>query len=198
MVTAMTSPDMVPAMTRAAAIVTDEGGMTCHAAIVARELGIPCIVGASDATELLKEGILVTVDGSMGVVYEGVTAPKKDDEKASRDRRGRTPHRSPAPRSMSTWASRRRPRNISKLPVSGRRTDAHRVPVHLLHPGAPLRADREGRIEVPGGQAGRRHRHGGQGVLSPPGDPADLRLQDQRVPGHGRAGRSSSPTRRTP
>ncbi len=46
MVTVMTSPDMVPAMTRAAAIVTDEGGMTCHAAIVARELGIPCIVGA--------------------------------------------------------------------------------------------------------------------------------------------------------
>ena len=45
MVTVMTSPDMVPAMTRAAAIVTDEGGMTCHAAIVARELGIPCIVG---------------------------------------------------------------------------------------------------------------------------------------------------------
>ena len=51
MVTTMTSPDMVPAMTRAAAIVTDEGGMTCHAAIVARELGIPCIVGASNATQ---------------------------------------------------------------------------------------------------------------------------------------------------
>ncbi|HSV41851.1 MAG TPA: PEP/pyruvate-binding domain-containing protein, partial [Methanomassiliicoccales archaeon] len=57
MVTAMTSPDMVPAMTRAAAIVTDEGGMTCHAAIVARELGIPCIVGTSEATEKLHEGM---------------------------------------------------------------------------------------------------------------------------------------------
>ena len=56
MVTAMTSPDMVPAMTRAAAIVTDEGGMTCHAAIVARELGIPCIVGTSNATQKLQKG----------------------------------------------------------------------------------------------------------------------------------------------
>ncbi|HNU36358.1 MAG TPA: PEP/pyruvate-binding domain-containing protein, partial [Methanomassiliicoccales archaeon] len=65
LVTSMTSPDMVPAMTRAAAIVTDEGGMTCHAAIVARELGIPCIVGASHATELLKDGEKITVDGSM-------------------------------------------------------------------------------------------------------------------------------------
>ncbi|MDD1768525.1 MAG: phosphoenolpyruvate synthase [Methanomassiliicoccales archaeon] len=71
LVTSMTSPDMVPAMTRAAAIVTDEGGMTCHAAIVARELGIPCIVGATNATKILKEGMIVTVDGKMGVVYEG-------------------------------------------------------------------------------------------------------------------------------
>ena len=81
MVTLMTSPDMVPAMTRAAAIVTDEGGMTCHAAIVARELGIPCIVGASHATELLKDGMMISVDGSMGVVYDGV-APKKEEVKA--------------------------------------------------------------------------------------------------------------------
>ena len=71
LVTVMTSPDMVPAMTRAAAVVTDEGGMTCHAAIVARELGIPCIVGASNATKILSQGMLITVDGKMGVVYEG-------------------------------------------------------------------------------------------------------------------------------
>jgi len=82
LVTSMTSPDMVPAMTRAAAIVTDEGGMTCHAAIVARELGIPCIVGASHATELLKDGEKITVDGSMGVVYEGIAAPKKEEKAA--------------------------------------------------------------------------------------------------------------------
>lgn len=78
MVTQMTTPDMVPAMTRAAAIVTDEGGMTCHAAIVARELGIPCVVGASDATKVLKDGMMVTVHGQMGVVYEGVEKEKKD------------------------------------------------------------------------------------------------------------------------
>ncbi|MDH7508302.1 MAG: phosphoenolpyruvate synthase [Methanomassiliicoccales archaeon] len=79
LVTVMTTPDMVPAMTRASAIVTDEGGMTCHAAIVARELGIPCIVGATNATKILKNGMLVTVDGKMGVVYEGGITPKKEE-----------------------------------------------------------------------------------------------------------------------
>jgi pyruvate,water dikinase len=78
LVTQMTTPDMVPAMTRAAAIVTDEGGMTCHAAIVARELGIPCIVGAANATKLLKDGMGVTVHGQMGVVYEGMD--KKEEK----------------------------------------------------------------------------------------------------------------------
>jgi pyruvate,water dikinase len=82
MVTQMTTPDMVPAMTRAAAIVTDEGGMTCHAAIVARELGIPCVVGASDATKVLKEGMKVTVHGQMGVVYEGVEEKKREEKAA--------------------------------------------------------------------------------------------------------------------
>jgi pyruvate,water dikinase len=67
LVTSMTNPDMVPAMKRAVAIVTDEGGMTCHAAIVSRELGIPSIVGTGNATELLKEGVEITVDGSRGV-----------------------------------------------------------------------------------------------------------------------------------
>jgi pyruvate, water dikinase len=77
LVTQMTTPDMVPAMTRAAAIVTDEGGMTCHAAIVARELGIPCIVGATKATQVLKDGMGVTVHGQMGVVYEGLEKEEK-------------------------------------------------------------------------------------------------------------------------
>jgi len=71
LVTVMTSPDMVPAMTRAAAIVTDEGGMTCHAAIVARELGTPCIVGTREATGKLSDGMLITVDGTRGLVFEG-------------------------------------------------------------------------------------------------------------------------------
>ena len=71
LVTTMTNPDMVPAMKRAVAIVTEEGGMTCHAAIVSRELGVPCIVGTGNATTVLKEGTAITVDGSRGVVYEG-------------------------------------------------------------------------------------------------------------------------------
>jgi pyruvate,water dikinase len=71
LVTRMTNPDWVPYMRLAGAIVTDEGGMTCHAAIVSRELGIPCIVGARDATKVLKDGETYTVDARSGVIYEG-------------------------------------------------------------------------------------------------------------------------------
>ncbi|MBI4392508.1 MAG: phosphoenolpyruvate synthase [Euryarchaeota archaeon] len=87
LVTTMTMPDMVPAMKRAVAIVTDEGGMTCHAAIVSRELGIPCIVGTKQATKVLKTGMLVTVDGEKGMVYGGKVAssekPKEKTEAAA-------------------------------------------------------------------------------------------------------------------
>ncbi len=72
LVTNMTTPDMVPAMQKAAAIVTNEGGMTCHAAIVSRELGIPCIVGTENATQILKEGEVVTVNATHGTVLKGV------------------------------------------------------------------------------------------------------------------------------
>jgi len=75
LITGMTDPDWVPAMKLASAIVTDEGGRTAHAAIVSRELGIPCIVGALNATKTIKTGQEVTVDcsqGESGVVYEGV------------------------------------------------------------------------------------------------------------------------------
>ncbi|HEY1238168.1 MAG TPA: phosphoenolpyruvate synthase [Solirubrobacterales bacterium] len=74
LVTHMTAPDWVPLMRRSAAIVTDSGGMTCHAAIVSRELGIPCVVGAADATTKLRDGELVTVDATHGAVYEGEIA----------------------------------------------------------------------------------------------------------------------------
>ena len=79
LVTVMTNPDMVPAMRRAAAVVTDEGGRTCHAAIVSRELGIPCIVGAKNGSEFLNEGMEVTVDSTRGVVYEGIVMQDKQD-----------------------------------------------------------------------------------------------------------------------
>ena len=71
LVTHMTAPDWVPLMRKAAAIVTDSGGMTCHAAIVSRELGIPCLVGTGDGTSLLRDGELVTVDATHSVVREG-------------------------------------------------------------------------------------------------------------------------------
>jgi pyruvate,water dikinase len=85
LVTVMTNPDMVPAMRRASAVVTDEGGRTCHAAIVSRELGIPCIVGAKEASKLLEEGMEITVDAIRGVVYEGkVLQEDKKEEKDSK------------------------------------------------------------------------------------------------------------------
>ncbi len=76
----MTNPDMVPAMKKVNAVVTEEGGRTCHAAIVSRELGIPCIVGAKGAIEKLKEGKEVTVDAKRGVVYEGKVLQENNQE----------------------------------------------------------------------------------------------------------------------
>lgn len=76
LVTLMTSPDWVPAMKKALAIVTDAGGMTCHASIVSRELGIPCVVGTKsrsvDATSVLKTGQEITVDAQNGIIYDGI------------------------------------------------------------------------------------------------------------------------------
>lgn len=71
LVAPMTSPDWMSAIRRAAGLVTDGGGMTCHAAIVSRELGVPCVVGTRNATTVLRDGELVTLDGSLGVVLEG-------------------------------------------------------------------------------------------------------------------------------
>lgn len=71
LVAPITSPDWVPVMRRAAALVTDGGGVTCHAAIVSRELGIPCVVGTRNATTVLRDGETVTVDGAKGIVVAG-------------------------------------------------------------------------------------------------------------------------------
>ena len=75
LVTDMTDPNWEPVMKRASAIVTNRGGRTCHAAIIARELGIPAVVGCGDATEVLKDGLLVTVscaEGDTGFIYDGL------------------------------------------------------------------------------------------------------------------------------
>lgn len=79
LVTQMTNPDYVPAMRRAIAIITDRGGRTSHAAIVARELGIACVVGTGNATQKLKDGMIVTVDGARGQVFRGSAKTNKKD-----------------------------------------------------------------------------------------------------------------------
>ncbi|AQL42187.1 phosphoenolpyruvate synthase [Halorientalis sp. IM1011] len=78
-VTEMTTPDMVPAMKRAAGIVTSEGGMTSHAAIVARELGAPAVVGTGGATDALEDDQLVTLDGDKGTIREGRQAEEETE-----------------------------------------------------------------------------------------------------------------------
>lgn len=75
LVAQMTNPDWLPTIRRAAALVTDSGGMTCHAAIVARELGVPCIVGTRSGTRDLHDDTTVTVDGARGEVVSGRTTP---------------------------------------------------------------------------------------------------------------------------
>lgn len=67
-VSPMTTPDLLPAMKLSSAIVTDEGGLTCHAAVVARELGKPCVIGTKIATKVLKDGDTVEVDAEKGIV----------------------------------------------------------------------------------------------------------------------------------
>jgi pyruvate,water dikinase len=82
LVAVMTSPDFVPAMKKAAGIVTDKGGLTSHAAIVSRELGVPCVVGTKEATQKLKPGNMVTLDGAKGFVYLGTRVITEKPAKA--------------------------------------------------------------------------------------------------------------------
>jgi pyruvate,water dikinase len=86
LVAPMTNPDWLPTIRKAAALVTDSGGMTCHAAIIARELGVPCIVGARTATTDLRDGMPVTVDGRHGYVIAGRTGSVQPITVADRTR----------------------------------------------------------------------------------------------------------------
>jgi pyruvate,water dikinase len=80
LVTRMTNPDWVPYMKIAGSIVTDDGGVTCHAAIVSRELGIPCIVGTRDATRIMQTAQTYTVDAKSGTVFEGIVQGEVKEE----------------------------------------------------------------------------------------------------------------------
>ncbi|WP_120245252.1 phosphoenolpyruvate synthase [Halopiger aswanensis] len=90
-VTEMTMPDMVPAMKRASGIITDEGGMTSHAAIVSRELGVPAVVGTTNATSVLEDGQVVTLDGDKGQVLEGKSVEPEEETEPVEEVRPQSP-----------------------------------------------------------------------------------------------------------
>ncbi|WP_137283674.1 phosphoenolpyruvate synthase [Halorussus salinisoli] len=90
-VTEMTTPDMVPAMKRAAGIATDEGGMTSHAAIVSRELGVPAVVGCTDATSSLTDDQRITLDGDKGTITEGRRETSEEQREPIEEARPKTP-----------------------------------------------------------------------------------------------------------
>ncbi len=93
LVTEMTTPDFVPAMKKAVAIVTDTGGKTSHAAIVSRELGIPCVVGSGTATSVLKDGMMISVDGHDGTVFKGkIEGSHGGQKKAMAMKNGQAPN----------------------------------------------------------------------------------------------------------
>ncbi len=125
LVAPMTSPDWVPAMRRAVALVTDGGGMTCHAAIVSRELGIPAVVGARGATTTLRTGEIVTVDGARGAVYAGrvtrvMTAGATTRERGEADREPASPAvETLATRLYVNLAIADRAEEVAALPVDG-------------------------------------------------------------------------------
>ncbi len=122
LVTTMTNPDFVPAMRKAAAIVTDEGGMTSHAAIVSREMGIPCIVGTGEATKVLKDGMLVTVDAVKGVVYEGNVLAEigEEEERKIEEKKIEVPeHFVTKTKVYMNLGIPKKIRDYAKLPVDG-------------------------------------------------------------------------------
>jgi len=86
LVSVMTSPDFVPAMKKASAIITDSGGQTSHAAIVSRELGVPCVVGTNSATTTLKDDDIVTVDGEKGLIFRGGDVKVKKNKKIKEEK----------------------------------------------------------------------------------------------------------------
>lgn len=115
LVSTMTSPDFVPAMKKASAIVTDEGGQTSHAAIVSRELGIPCVVGTKSATKDLKDDMIITVDGEKGLVYLGSNI----EVKKSNDKKERIITQKTATHVYVNLAEPERANEIAKMNVDG-------------------------------------------------------------------------------
>ncbi len=192
-----TSPDWEPVMKIAAGVITDTGGRTCHAAIVARELGIPAVVGATHATEKLKTGTSVTIscaEGDIGSIYRGAVAFDVTRTPLSELRQPRTPI-------MVNVGTPEMAFRVAMQPQGGRRAGAHGVHRQRAYRGAPDGASQagedrkrqgQGRDRSPGcrlqepvrflhREAGGRRRHHRRGILSQAGDRPAFRLQDQRI-----------------
>jgi pyruvate, water dikinase len=122
LVTHMTSPDWLPLLKTAVAVVTDSGGMTCHAAIVSRELGIPCVVGTGEATRRLRNGEIVTVDATRGVVLEGARAGEPTGETSGEPagrRAGRATSPVTATQILVNLSEPSQVQRVKDLPVDG-------------------------------------------------------------------------------
>lgn len=118
LVAPMTSPDYVPAMKKAAAIITDQGGQTSHAAIVSRELGIPCVVGTKEATKILREGQIITVNGTSGEIFMGSNIKITDHQSLVTDHQNIKPLHT-ATKVYVNLAEPERAKEIAKLNVDG-------------------------------------------------------------------------------
>jgi pyruvate,water dikinase len=142
-VTTMTSPDLVPAMSKSAAIITDLGGRTCHAAIVSRELGIPAVVGTDKATLILKNHQMVTVDAYNGSVYEGtVQDGKKINEQTESMATGQVP-KTRTNIKVNLAFPTRLPEIVPKIDGVGLLRIEHMIAKTGLHPGMLINRGRK-------------------------------------------------------
>jgi pyruvate,water dikinase len=119
LVAPMTSPDYVPAMKKASAIVTNEGGMTSHAAIVSREMGIPCVVGTKEGTKKLKDGDVVTVNGTTGEIFMGTIKKQSNLAKPEKKIETKTSNVKTATKLYVNLAEPDRAKEVSKMDVDG-------------------------------------------------------------------------------
>ncbi len=121
LVAPQTNPDYVPAMKKAGAIITDKGGRTSHAAIVSRELGIPAVVGTEEATKKLKNGMVVTVNGSTGEIYKGSVIKKEALKKleAKKEKEQSSPHLKTLTKVYVNLAEPEMAKEVAKLDCDG-------------------------------------------------------------------------------
>ncbi|MFA6533458.1 MAG: phosphoenolpyruvate synthase, partial [Patescibacteria group bacterium] len=119
LVAPQTNPDYVPAMKKATAIVTEKGGRTSHAAIVSRELGIPAVVGAEGATKILKEGMVISVNGLTGDIYKGKSIKKSNPPTGGKNIKSKSNKLHTATKIYTNLAQPSEAEKVSKMHVDG-------------------------------------------------------------------------------